>query len=179
MELGHCPHCATPYTTSEVTGFGVLRGRPESAGGPRMEYRCQECGRMIHLVAHGEGRYAPPGEPPPPPVPEAERRPPWMSPEAGPQRRRRRPPPPPEPPAAEPEPPPTPAVEVEPAPGVAEALEILGISATADRESIDRAFRERSRTCHPDKVAHLDPEFQELAERKFRRLQQAYLLLTG
>ena len=49
----------------------------------------------------------------------------------------------------------------------------------ADRGAIDRAFRERSLTCHPDKVAHLDMEFQELAERKFRRLQQAYLVLTG
>ena len=59
-----------------------------------------------------------------------------------------------------------------------EALEILGVEAAASRDEIDRAFHERSRTCHPDKVAHLDAEFQELAERKFLRLKSAYDLLV-
>ena len=45
-------------------------------------------------------------------------------------------------------------------------------------EEGEQAFRERSLTCHPDKVAHLDPEFQQLAEEKFKRLLQAYDLLA-
>ncbi|MDF1700843.1 MAG: J domain-containing protein, partial [Planctomycetota bacterium] len=60
----------------------------------------------------------------------------------------------------------------------ADALALLGLAPAADAKAIERAFRERSLTCHPDKVAHLDREFQELAERKFRRLQRAYDLLS-
>jgi DnaJ-domain-containing protein 1 len=63
--------------------------------------------------------------------------------------------------------------------GLEEALAILGVAPGDDRETIEHAYRERSRTCHPDKVAHLDAEFVALAERKFRRLQQAYELLVG
>ncbi|MFV1958802.1 MAG: J domain-containing protein, partial [Planctomycetota bacterium] len=59
------------------------------------------------------------------------------------------------------------------------ALEVLGIGAAATSEAIERAYRERSRTCHPDKVAHLDVDFQVLAERKFRELKEAYDLLMG
>jgi DnaJ like chaperone protein len=58
------------------------------------------------------------------------------------------------------------------------ALELLGVGPTAARREIERAFREKSRRCHPDKVAHLDPEFQALAERKFKRLKSAYDLLA-
>lgn len=61
---------------------------------------------------------------------------------------------------------------------LARALEVLGVSPAADRATIDRAFRERSLACHPDKVAHLDHDFQALAERKFRELKRAHELLT-
>ena len=37
------------------------------------------------------------------------------------------------------------------------ALELLGVGPSASHEEIRRAFRARSKTCHPDKVAHLDP----------------------
>lgn len=189
MEIGTCPRCATPYTSSEVTGFGILRGRSARQGGPRVEYACQACGARIHLVAHGEGRYAPPGQPPPAVVPEAERQPPWMR-EGAPDPRRAAPPPRSEPPPradAPPEPDPGPdpeplrveVPEAEEPLGPADALALLGVEPTADHDTIERAFRERSLTCHPDKVAHLDPEFQELAERKFRRLQRAFDLLTN
>jgi curved DNA-binding protein CbpA len=62
---------------------------------------------------------------------------------------------------------------------IAEAMEILGISPAADRKTIDAAYRERSLQCHPDKVAHLDPDFRALAERKFKRLRAAYEMLSG
>lgn len=189
MELGHCPRCATPYTASDVAGFGILRARAARRGGPRMEYRCQQCDRILHLVPHGEGRYAPPGEPPPPAVPASERRPPWLAdePEAPAGRAApadeapfgvppQEPPGPQEPPPVDPEDP-QPTDEA-PLDAVA-AMEILGIGPGADPSAIRRAFRERSLTCHPDKVAHLDAEFQALAERKFKRLQQAHDLLLS
>jgi curved DNA-binding protein CbpA len=67
----------------------------------------------------------------------------------------------------------------EPPLDVFEALALLGLDPTADRAAIDRAYRERSLACHPDKVAHLDPDFQALAQRKFVRLKAAYDLLTS
>jgi DnaJ like chaperone protein len=62
--------------------------------------------------------------------------------------------------------------------GPLEACALLGVSVTTGREELERAFRSRSLTCHPDKVAHLDPEFLSLAEHKFKRLLEAYRLLT-
>lgn len=184
MDPQRCSRCGRPFTVGEVTGLGILRSRLESRGGPLMEFTCPGCGWRMTLVPHGSGRYAFPGNPPPPAVPEAERVPPWVH---GP--RRTAPPPPPAPveePAEEDlgeEPPvvidpPPPPEEDEPL-TLAQALEILGIGPEADRAEVERAFRERSRTCHPDKVAHLDPDFQVLAERKFKRLKNAYDLLTS
>ena len=187
MEIGRCPRCSHPYTASEVVGFGVLRPRAAAAGGPRMEYACSQCGRKIHLIPHGQGRYAPPGEPPPQQVPEDARRPPWVESEGGAPRSGGRPaaartadapPPASAPPTEEP-----PRIDPEPAVddpmGPAEALELLGVAPTAGTEEIEQAFREKSRTCHPDKVAHLDAEFQELAEQKFKRLRRALSILTS
>jgi hypothetical protein len=181
MEIGACPRCTRPYSAGDVVGFGILRPRAESAGGPLVEYTCPGCDHVLRLVPHGEGRFAAPGSPPPPPVPEAERRPPWLDEHA----ERRPPTEAPRRPAEEP-------VEPEPAEAEArpeelvdddepldpvQALAILGCAATDDRRAIERAFRERSLTCHPDKVAHLDAEFQALAEKKFKRLQAARDLL--
>lgn len=183
MDLLRCPRCARPSTAGEVTGLGILRSRLESQGGPIMEFACPECGYRMRLIPHGLGRYAFPGNPPPPAVPEEERMPPWVRPG------RAAPPPEPPPPAPRAparEPPEPPVVEIHPPePALDEpltlpvALEILGVGPGAGREEIERAFRERSRTCHPDKVAHLDPEFQALAERKFKRLRSAYELLLS
>jgi hypothetical protein len=191
MHSGTCPTCARPYTVSEIAGFGILRGRPPERGGPLMEFSCPGCKRLLQLVPHGDGRYAPPGQPPPPAPSAEERLPPWLKERARGKRKARTKPPKPAPQTAprpeqeEAPPPPTHEVE-EPAPppeeapiGLREALEVLGVSPGADLPAIERAFRERSRTCHPDKVAHLDAEFQELAERKFKRLRQALDLLRS
>jgi DnaJ like chaperone protein len=60
-----------------------------------------------------------------------------------------------------------------------EAFEVLGLPVTASRDEVERAFRSRSLTCHPDKVAHLDEEFRVLAERKFKRLVEAHQLVVA
>jgi hypothetical protein len=184
MEIGACPACARPYTASEVSGFGILRPRPASRGGPWVEFACPDCGRAIVLVPHGGGRFARPGEPPPPFVPEGDRVPPWV---AG---ATRRPDPPPTRPPRDEAPPPVEIPVEAPAPRAAEAeadaplgldvaLSLLGVLPGASGEDLARAFRERSLLCHPDKVAHLDPDLQALAHRKFRRLKQAYDMLTS
>lgn len=189
-ETGQCPSCARPFTAAEIAGYGILRSRSAREGGPIMEYPCQGCGRRIRLIPHGDGRYALPGQPPPPAVPAQERQPPWARP------RRPRPEapvqeaPPPEPTPPDPDPvevevevePPTPEPEVPAVPEdvpitITEALEVLGVGPEADARELEQAFHTRSKTCHPDKVAHLDAEFQQLAERKFKRLQAAYALL--
>jgi hypothetical protein len=195
VQLGLCPACATPYAAADVVGLGILRPRPAAAGGPTIEYRCGLCSRVIVLVPHGEGRYAPPGAPPPPPVPPEKRRPAWTD-------GTRRPVEPPQ--AARPsdtrppgaaartehadghtaageraEPRAAPAETSRKPVGPTEALELLGVTATATRTELEQAFRARSLTCHPDKVAHLDAEFQALAHHKFTRLLDAYRLLLG
>ena len=77
-------------------------------------------------------------------------------------------------------PPPPPAASRDEAPlGPVEACEILGVSPAASPAQVEQAYRERALQCHPDKVAHLDPDIQALAERKFKRLQAARDLLLG
>jgi DnaJ like chaperone protein len=44
---------------------------------------------------------------------------------------------------------------------------------------VERAYRRRALLCHPDKVSHLDEDFQTLAAQKFKRLQEARDLLAG
>jgi hypothetical protein len=52
--------------------------------------------------------------------------------------------------------------------------EILGIPASASSEMIQAAYKARMSEYHPDKVAHLGEELQELAHRKALEIQQAY-----
>lgn len=78
------------------------------------------------------------------------------------------PPPPPEPPPPEPPPPPAP----EP-PAPRSPHEVLGVPAGATADEVEQAFRELTKRYHPDRFAVLDPEFQQLAERRMKELLAA------
>lgn len=55
--------------------------------------------------------------------------------------------------------------------------EILGVLPTASFEEIKRAYRDQSQQYHPDKVNHLGEELKEVANRKFKEINQAYQAL--
>ena len=67
-------------------------------------------------------------------------------------------------------------------PGAAAAAKnpytVLGVDKNASQEDIKRAYRQLVNKYHPDKVAHLGDEFQKLAERRFKEIQQAYQILN-
>ena len=52
--------------------------------------------------------------------------------------------------------------------------EVLGIGVSASREEIRIAYRTMASLYHPDKVAHLAPEFREMADRKMKEINTAY-----
>jgi DnaJ like chaperone protein len=52
--------------------------------------------------------------------------------------------------------------------------EILGVDSTASLEEIKKAYRSLVNKYHPDKVAHLGDEFRQMAEKRFKEIQQAY-----
>ncbi len=56
---------------------------------------------------------------------------------------------------------------------------VLGVGKNASREEIKKAYRELAGKYHPDRVNHLGEEFRELAERRFKEIQQAYQELTA
>ncbi|MCA8923288.1 MAG: J domain-containing protein [Planctomycetes bacterium] len=98
-----------------------------------------------------------------------------------PTRRRRKSAPPPAPePSQAPEEEPTepgegePPLDAEPATDEVEShYEVLGVAITADRATVERAFRELAKQYHPDKFAGLDASFQALAHAKFKRITAA------
>ncbi len=51
---------------------------------------------------------------------------------------------------------------------------ILGLKRGASVEEIKAAYKKLVAQYHPDKVQHLGPEFQQLAQEKFITIQQAY-----
>lgn len=55
---------------------------------------------------------------------------------------------------------------------------LLGVSRNATKEEIKAAYRRAVARYHPDKVAHLGKEFQELAHQKLLAIQRAYETLT-
>jgi len=59
-------------------------------------------------------------------------------------------------------------------PGKRDPYEVLGVPRDAPMEEIRRRYRERLLQVHPDRVQHLGPEFQEMAERKTRELNGAF-----
>jgi len=68
-------------------------------------------------------------------------------------------------------PPPKPA---SPPVGFAAALSLMGLQTGASFEDVSAAYKSLAAQNHPDKVAHMAPEFRELAERKMRDLNAAY-----
>ncbi len=57
--------------------------------------------------------------------------------------------------------------------------EILGVSSNATQDEIKAAYRKLANQYHPDKVVHLGGEFQELADKRFKEIQDAYQKLVG
>lgn len=60
-----------------------------------------------------------------------------------------------------------------------DAYEVLGITPSASSDAIKAAYRTRMKEYHPDKVAHLGEELQNLALEKSRDIQRAYRQLQG
>ena len=56
---------------------------------------------------------------------------------------------------------------------------ILGVEPDASAKQIKHAYRELASKYHPDKLEHLGDEFKELAEKRFKEIQQAYQELKG
>ena len=59
-------------------------------------------------------------------------------------------------------------------PGPKDPYEILGIVPGANSDEIRAAYRRLAGQYHPDKVTHLGQDFQNLAETRFKEIQQAY-----
>ena len=55
---------------------------------------------------------------------------------------------------------------------------VLGIAPDASPEEIKKAYKELAGKYHPDKVHHLGDDFQALAEKRFKEIQEAYHKLT-
>jgi DnaJ like chaperone protein len=51
---------------------------------------------------------------------------------------------------------------------------ILGIDSLVANDEVKKAYRKMAKKYHPDKVAHLGIELQELAEEKFKSVNKAY-----
>ena len=51
---------------------------------------------------------------------------------------------------------------------------VLEVPPHADADTIQSAYHQKMKQCHPDRVAGLAPEFGELAERQAKRLNAAY-----
>jgi len=56
---------------------------------------------------------------------------------------------------------------------------LLEVSPHASPDEIKTAYKRAVTRYHPDKVAHLGKEFQELAHQKLLAIQQAYETLRG
>ena len=54
------------------------------------------------------------------------------------------------------------------------AYTILEVDSSASNTELKRAYRKMAAKYHPDKVAHLGEEFGQLAEEKFKAVNDAY-----
>ncbi len=161
---GGYPVLAPPGAAGiEVPLFAVLLEGARARGARRRAREWMDrWGPGLEILRAVRGR-TPREDPPPPPPPTGAR--------PGSRHRGNAPPPP--PPAGRTRPA---TVDLPGTPGEARAL--LGVDARATRKEIDSAFRSAARRCHPDLVAHLDPDFQRLAHEKFLRLKRAQEILT-
>lgn len=55
---------------------------------------------------------------------------------------------------------------------------VLGLKKDASREEIRQAYRRLVNKYHPDKVNYLGEEFRQLAEKRFKEIQEAYQELS-
>ena len=55
---------------------------------------------------------------------------------------------------------------------------VLNVPKDASQEDIKKAYRELANKYHPDKVNHLGHEFKELAEKRFKEIEEAYRKLV-
>ena len=55
---------------------------------------------------------------------------------------------------------------------------VLGIDRSASHDEIKAAYRRLAGQYHPDKVTHLGDEFRELAEKRFKEIQEAFRKLS-
>ena len=55
----------------------------------------------------------------------------------------------------------------------------LEIPKNATEEQIKTAYKKLANKYHPDKVLHLGEEFRELAEKRFKEIQRAYIELVN
>lgn len=60
-----------------------------------------------------------------------------------------------------------------------DAYTVLGVPRSASPEEIRAAYRARMQEYHPDKVAHLGAELQQLALDKSQQIQRAYRQIQG
>lgn len=51
---------------------------------------------------------------------------------------------------------------------------VLGVARNATQDQIKHAYKQLANKYHPDKVSHLGEEFRELAEERFKEIQEAY-----
>ncbi len=61
---------------------------------------------------------------------------------------------------------------------VADPYAVLGVEPGASMEEVTRAYREQMKRYHPDRVADLGEELQQVAHRRSIEIQQAYAELT-
>ncbi|NCU33041.1 MAG: hypothetical protein EOM23_08955, partial [Candidatus Moranbacteria bacterium] len=52
--------------------------------------------------------------------------------------------------------------------------ELLGLKRGASKEEVKKAYRKLALAYHPDRVSHLGPEYTEVAEEKFKLINEAY-----